>query len=90
MSAVNPDGRPIGSIGSARVVAAVTPNDSNAINVTDGLMVNVAGNVALRTVDAAADVTLTLAAGVVYPIRAKYVRSTLTTATGITAWYGAP
>lgn len=87
MSTTNPDGRPIGSIGSARKVASITPHATNAINPTDGLMVNVAGDVALRCVDDSADVTLTLQAGVVYPLRAKYVRVTGTTATGITGWY---
>lgn len=88
MSTTNPDGRPIGSIGSARDVRAITPHATDALSpVPDGIMVNVAGNVALRGVDGNDDVTLTLLAGVVYPIRAKYVRVSGTTATGIFGLY---
>ena len=66
---------------------AITPDNNNAIPVTDGIMVNVADNVAMRFEDGNADVTLALLAGVVYNFRVKYVRSTSTTATGITGLY---
>lgn len=77
----------VAKLKSASDVRAITPHDSNAIPVTDGISVNVSGNVVLRAVDGSSDVTLTLTAGIVYPIRAKYVRSTNTTATGIHGWY---
>lgn len=70
-----------------RNVIAVTPHNSDAIPVADGIMVNVAGNVAIRLEEGNADVTLALLAGVVYRFRVKYVRSTSTTATGIHALY---
>ena len=80
---VNPDGTPVGELGTARRCFAITPHASNENTVTRGFMVNVAGNVAVRFVDDTADVTLTLQAGVVYPFRIKYVRVAGTTATGI-------
>lgn len=64
---------------------AVTPNDSADLAiVTRGIMVNVAGDVSVIFVDSDSAVTLTLLAGIAYPFRIKRVRSTNTTATGIT------
>lgn len=80
---VNPDGTPIGEVGTARRCFSITPHATDANIVTRGFMVNVAGNVAVRFADDSADVTLTLLAGVVYPFRIKYVRVSGTTATGI-------
>jgi hypothetical protein len=70
-----------------RNAITITPHDVNAIPVTDGLMVNVAGNVAMRLEEGNADVTLAVLAGIVYRFRVKYVRNTSTTATGITGLY---
>jgi hypothetical protein len=70
-----------------RNAITITKDDSAAIPITDGIMVNVAGNVAMRLEEGNADVTLALLAGVVYRFRVKYVRSTSTTATGITGLY---
>lgn len=67
--------------------AAITPHASNEIEPTRGIMVNVAGNVACRFEDDSADVTLTLAAGVVYPFAIRAVRVTGTTATDIFGLY---
>jgi hypothetical protein len=44
---------------------------------------NVAGNVTFRCYDSAADVTLTVLAGVVYDIAPQYIRLTGTAATGL-------
>ncbi len=68
-------------LGSIRDIQEITPHASNAIPVTMGIMVEAAGDVAMRLVDGTADVILTLLPGVVYPFRVKYVRVTGTTAT---------
>jgi hypothetical protein len=68
--------------------AAVTPSDSTDLtNFARGLMVNVAGDVSVDFVDSGSSIILTLLAGVVYPFQVKRVRSTGTTATGITALF---
>lgn len=73
--------------GPARQLFAVTPHATNELaTIPKGIMVNVAGDIALRAVDSAADVTITVLAGTIYAVRAQYVRVTGTTATGITAW----
>ena len=68
-------------LGSFRDVQEITPHASNAIPVTQALMVEAAGDVAMRLVDSNADVTLTLLAGIVYPFQVNYVRVTGTTVT---------
>lgn len=74
--------------GPARNAAAVTPHDTNPINRCDALYVGGAGSVTLRTDDDDGDVLFTaVPAGSVLPVRAKYVRLTGTTATGIVALY---
>lgn len=68
--------------------AALTPDDVNELTtVTRGLMVNVAGDVAVIFNEDTASVTLTLQAGVVYPFRVKQVLLTGTTATGIVGFF---
>jgi len=74
-------------LGVATDVVAVTPHATNEINGTRGFMVNVAGNIACRPTDSGADVTLSVLAGVIYPISIKAVRVSGTTATGIFALY---
>jgi len=66
---------------------AVTASDTTRFDPTIGLSVNVDGDVAILCVGNSAPVTQTLTAGVFYPIRAKGVYSTGTTATGIVALY---
>lgn len=67
---------------------AVTPNDSTDLtNYTRGLMVNIAGDVVVDFAQSGSTITLTLAAGVVYPFHIRRVRSTGTTATGIIAFW---
>jgi hypothetical protein len=68
-------------LGSIRDIQQITGHASNAIPVTRGIMVEAAGDVAMRLVDSNADVILTLLPGVVYPFRVKYVRLTGTTVT---------
>lgn len=72
----------------AESAVAITPDDETDLgNNTRALMVNVAGDVVVDFVTTGESITLTLAAGVVYPLRVKRVRATGTTATGITALY---
>lgn len=68
--------------------AAVTPSDSTDLGPVRALYVGGAGNVAIRAAgDSAATTHTGVPAGAVLPIRARYVYSTGTTATGIVAWY---
>lgn len=87
--------KPDGSVHSAPVVNidSVTPHDSNEVTMNPlsngmqyprGFMVNVAGDVKLTDLDDTA-VTLTVLAGIIYPICFKVMWSTGTTATGIHA-----
>lgn len=72
--------------GPATRGVAVTPNDSTDLAFASrAISVNGSGDVAVVTLDGDT-VTVTLAAGVLHPIRAKRVLSTGTTATGIVAW----
>lgn len=70
-------------------LVAVTPSDGTDLAaVSRGLYVGVAGDVSVILANDSAAVTLTgLASGIVHPLRAKRVRSTGTTATGIVAVY---
>ena len=77
----------IQSLGAARGAEAITPHASNEFQETRAIMVNVGGDVAVRFAQSAADVTLTLTAGQIYPFGIIAVRVTGTTATGITGLY---
>lgn len=68
---------------------AVTPNDNTDLSPKPcrGLMARVAGDVSVILDGDTAAVTLSLAVGVVLNVRAKRVRSSGTTATGIVALY---
>lgn len=68
-------------------VAAVTPNDSTVIAVTRGLMVSVAGDVAVQFENGSTATIASAIAGVVYPFAVTKVLSTGTAATGILALY---
>lgn len=68
----------------AREAFAITPDDAAELaRLPKALMVGGAGALRLRAVDSAADVTVTVVAGQIVPIRARYVRATGTTATGL-------
>lgn len=72
-------------ISSAYGGVAVTPNDSTVIPATRGLIIGVAGNIAVRFANG--DIlTLAVQAGVV-PVQVNRVYATATTATGIGALY---
>ena len=72
--------------GPSRHAFAVTPSDATPLSpVPKALFVGGAGTVTLRTIDSTADVTLTVQAGQILPLRAAYVRSSGTTATGLVA-----
>lgn len=68
----------------ARKVWAITPHATNEVDpLPKAIRADTAGTIALRAVDSGADVTLTVAAGEVLPIRAQYIRATGTTVTTI-------
>ena len=66
---------------------AVTPSDSVDLDyIPKALYVGTGGNVSIIALEDSAAVTLTnVAAGTIIPIRAKFVRATGTTASGIVA-----
>jgi hypothetical protein len=62
-----------------------TPHDTNEVPfIPKAISVNVSGIVRLRGAGATADCDIYIAAGVPYPVRARFIRATGTTATGIT------
>lgn len=68
----------------ARRAFAVAPSDSAELPILPrALMIGGAGDLVLRAVDSPADVTVTVGAGQIVPIRAQFVRATGTTATNI-------
>ena len=70
----------------SRHAFAVAPNDAIPLSpIPKALFVGGAGTVTLRTIDSAADVTLTVQAGQILPLRAAYVRASGTTASGLVA-----
>jgi hypothetical protein len=70
----------------SRHAFAVAPSDSAALSpVPKALFVGGAGTVTLRTIDSDADVTLTVQAGQILPLRATYVRASGTSASGLVA-----
>ena len=63
---------------------AVTPHDTNELtNTTRAIYVGGGGNIALVTSDGTALTLVGLLVGTIYPIRAKIIKSTSTTATNI-------
>lgn len=68
----------------ARKMFLITPDDTQEINpIPKAIRADNAGTVTLRAVSSLADVQLTMAAGEVLPVRAKYIRVTGTTVTVI-------
>ena len=67
--------------------STITPNDTTELSPRPrAIMVNVAGNLAM--VDNKGNtVTFAVAAGIIYPLRPLIVKSSATTATGITGIY---
>lgn len=62
----------------------ISATDHTFSRATRGLIVNVAGNVKADFVGGSTGITLTLLAGVIYPLRLTKIYKTGTTATGIT------
>ena len=69
----------------SRNAFAITPHASNEVTpLPKAIYVGGAGDVVLRSVDGTDDVTFVgVLAGSIIPVRAKFVRATGTTATGI-------
>lgn len=69
----------------ARNCMAVVPSDAIELTVvTKALYVGTGGNIAVRSIDATADVTFAnVPAGAVLPVRARAIRATGTTASQI-------
>ena len=73
------------AISPAGRAAAVTPHDTNKIEVTRGLYCGVSGDVKVTMLNGTALTFTGLAAGVVHPLQVIQVFSTGTTATNIVA-----
>ena len=70
----------------AKSLRAVTPNDTNELEyVAKALFIGTGGTLSLIAQEDTAAVSLTVGAGQIVPVRAKIVRATGTTATGIVA-----
>lgn len=69
----------------ARNCVAIVPNDAtDLLVVTKAIYVGTGGNIVLRTIEGAADVTFAnVPTGTVLPIRARAIRATGTTASQI-------
>jgi hypothetical protein len=67
---------------------AITPSDSvNLVNPSLAIIATVAGTIKVDMLHTGTAITITLLAGVIYPLRVKKIYSTGTAATGITALY---
>ena len=67
---------------------AVTPSDTVDLTYPSrGIIVGVAGNIAVNMMESGTNVVIPVAAGVVHPLRVTRVYSTSTTATTIVALY---
>lgn len=70
----------------AKRLRAITPHDTNELEfVPKALFVGVGGNISLIAQEDTTAVTLAVATGAIIPVRAKIVKATGTTATGIIA-----
>lgn len=68
----------------ARQAFPIVPNDTQPLAVLPkAIMAGTSGTLTLRAVDSPADVTLTVAAGQIVPLRAAYIRASGTTASAI-------
>lgn len=66
----------------ARNVFLIAPHATNPLpNIPKAIRCDVAGTIAFRAVDDAADVSMTMAAGEILPVRVQYVRATGTSGT---------
>jgi hypothetical protein len=77
------------STSAPRKAGAITPHDTNELTaVTRGIWVGVTGHVAVILADDTSAVTFTNVPVGFFPVQAKTVLSTGTTATGLIAVYG--
>lgn len=68
----------------ARRMFLITKHDTNPVDpIPKAIRANEGGTIALRAVGSGADVSITVAAGEIIPVRASHVRSTGTTVTNI-------
>ena len=66
----------------AREMFLIVPHATNEVSpLPKAIRANSDGNVVLRAVDSDADVTVTMTAGEILPVRAKYIRVAGTTVT---------
>ena len=64
----------------AREMFLITPHATNEVTpLPKAIRANGAGDVVLRAAESGADVTVTMAAGEILPVRAQYVRAAGTT-----------
>lgn len=72
----------------ARNFVEITPSDSTRFTFeTRGIMLEVAGNIAIADVSGTSQVLRGLAAGIIHPISTFKIFATNTTATGIFVFY---
>lgn len=70
----------------AKRLRAITPHDTNELTfVPKALFVGVGGTISLIAQEDTAAVSLTVSSGAIIPVRAKIVKTTGTTASGIVA-----
>lgn len=62
----------------ARQVFLITPGNTAIDPLPKALLMGSAGNITLRAVDSAADVTISVNSGDILPIRAQFVRASTT------------
>ena len=73
-------------IGPAVMLRAISPHDTNELEwVTNGIVATGGGNISIIAAGETDPVTVPIAAGQMLPIRAKIIRATGTTETGIVA-----
>ena len=66
----------------ARGMFAIAPHDTNEVDpLPKAIRADSDGTVTLRAADSTADVTVTMAAGEILPVRARHVRAAGTTVT---------
>lgn len=66
----------------ARNVFVITPHATNEVSpLPKAIRADTAGTVTFQAFDSATDVTVTMAAGEILPVRARYVRAAGTTVT---------
>ncbi|MEO1967215.1 MAG: hypothetical protein ABGW87_00700 [Sphingomonadaceae bacterium] len=71
-------------ISPARIAFTITPSDSiNLDEIPKAFAVGSAGTIVVRAIDSSEDVSLTVVAGQIVPLRVSHVRASGTSVTGI-------